>query len=172
MLSLLKGFMIRLFQVIALYIPGATTVRVWLHRSRGVTIGKDVFIGTSVILETSKPELIYIGDNTAISIRSVVVAHFREMDSLNTHKKKYSIKIGSDVFIGPGALILPDVTIGDGAVVAAGSVVNTPVAPKTMVQGNPAKPVAMCELPLIPQTSYKDFIRHLKPIKHSKDKRN
>src|SRR5438034_367508 len=52
--------LIRLLQVIALYVPGATTTRVWLHRKRGVTIGQRVFIGTDAILETARPELISI----------------------------------------------------------------------------------------------------------------
>lgn len=50
-----------------------------------------------------------------------------------------SIIIGNDVWIGGHSTILPGVTIGDGAVVAAGSVVTKDVAPQTLVGGNPAK---------------------------------
>lgn len=53
-------------------------------------------------------------------------------DSLKTH-------IGNDVWIGYGAIILAGVTVGDGAIVAAGSVVTKDVAPCTIVGGNPAK---------------------------------
>ena len=49
------------------------------------------------------------------------------------------ITIGNDVWIGGHSTILPGVTIGDGAVIAAGSVVNKDVAPRTLVGGNPAK---------------------------------
>jgi acetyltransferase-like isoleucine patch superfamily enzyme len=49
------------------------------------------------------------------------------------------VTIGSDVWIGTGAKILPGVTIGDGAVVAAWSVVTTDVAPFAVVAGNPAE---------------------------------
>ena len=49
------------------------------------------------------------------------------------------ITIGNDVWIGGHSTILPGVTIGDGAVVAAGSVVTEDVEPRTLVAGNPAK---------------------------------
>lgn len=50
------------------------------------------------------------------------------------------VRIGADVWIGGGAILLPGVTIGEGAVVAAGSVVTRDVAPGGMVMGNPARP--------------------------------
>jgi maltose O-acetyltransferase len=49
------------------------------------------------------------------------------------------ITIGDDVWIGGHSTILPGVTIGDGAVIAAGSVVTKDVEPRTLVAGNPAK---------------------------------
>jgi maltose O-acetyltransferase len=51
------------------------------------------------------------------------------------------VKIGSDVWIGGGAIILPGVTIGDDAVIGAGAVVNRDVAPNQTVVGNPARPI-------------------------------
>jgi maltose O-acetyltransferase len=50
------------------------------------------------------------------------------------------VRIGSDVWIGGGAIILPGVTIGDGAVIGAGSVVTRDVDPGQTVMGNPARP--------------------------------
>ncbi len=47
--------------------------------------------------------------------------------------------VGNDVWIGSDALILPGVTIGDGAIVAASSVVSRDVAPYSIVAGNPAQ---------------------------------
>src|SRR5262249_22525221 len=50
------------------------------------------------------------------------------------------VRIGSDVWIGGGAILLPGVTIGDGAVIGAGSVVTRNVAAGVTVAGNPARP--------------------------------
>ena len=49
------------------------------------------------------------------------------------------VRIGDKVWVGANATILPGVTIGDGAIVAAGAVVTKDVAPRTVVGGVPAK---------------------------------
>lgn len=54
---------------------------------------------------------------------------------------KGDIRIGSDVWIGFGALILGGVTIGDGAVIGAGAVVAKDVVPYSIVVGNPAREI-------------------------------
>lgn len=51
------------------------------------------------------------------------------------------ISIGDDAWLGGGAIVLPGVTIGEAAVVGAGSVVTRDVAPETVVAGNPARPL-------------------------------
>lgn len=50
------------------------------------------------------------------------------------------VRIGSDVWIGGGAIILPGITIGDGAIIGAGSVVTRDVGGAQTVAGNPARP--------------------------------
>jgi serine acetyltransferase len=106
-------------------------------------------------LETSRPHLITIGDNVIISIRAMMIAHFRGPQG---------IRIEDDVFIGPGAIILPNVTIGRGAVVTAGSVVSSSVAPMTVVQGNPARPIALCGVTLGEETNMGQFLHSLRPV--------
>ena len=161
----LRGARNRLLQVLALYAPGAMTLRVRLHRARGVTIGEGVFIGTSALLETAKPQRVSIGNNVAIGIRSVIVAHFRELsEGEQDGDNEISVRIEDDVFIGPGVIILPNVTIGQGAVVTAGSVVARSVPPMTMVQGNPARPVGRCGVPLGMKTPMKVFLQNLRPL--------
>jgi acetyltransferase-like isoleucine patch superfamily enzyme len=123
-----------------------------------VRIGQGCFIGTDALLETSKPELIWIGNGVAIGIRATLIAHFRESSRGPT---EYSICIEDDVFIGPGTIVLPNITIGHGAVVTAGSVVTKSVPPLTMVQGNPAEPVARCGVPLGLKTPLREFYRRL-----------
>ncbi len=162
-----NGFKNRALQIIALYGPGATTLRPSLHRLRGVRIEPGVFIGTDVIIETSQPQLVSIGSGAVIGIRSVIIAHFRDGDE-RVQSGEPSVRIEEDVFIGPGVIILPNVTIGYGAVVNAGSIVSRSVPALTMVQGNPARPVARCSVPLGRNTPVKEFYRTLQPIKAKK----
>ncbi len=56
------------------------------------------------------------------------------------------IKISAAAWGGTGAIVLPGVTIGEGAVVAAGAVVTKDVEPWTIVGGNPAKLIGKREL--------------------------
>jgi carbonic anhydrase/acetyltransferase-like protein (isoleucine patch superfamily)/acyl carrier protein len=120
-----------------------------------VHIGKEVWIGYDVILDTSRPHLITIKDRASLGMRVTVIAHFRET---------MGVTIEEDAFIGPGAIILPNVVVGHGAVVTAGSVVTKSVPPMTLVQGNPAVPIARCGVPLNSATSVKEFSRRLKPL--------
>jgi acetyltransferase-like isoleucine patch superfamily enzyme len=153
--NLFTGVRNRLFQHLARILPGARSLRVSLHRWRGVHIGKDVWIGYDVILDTSRPHLITIEDRASLSVRVTVIAHFRETQG---------VKIEQDAFIGPGAILLPNVTIGRGAVVTAGSVVSQSVPPMTVVQGNPAVPIANCGIPLSSDVTLKEFSRRLRPL--------
>jgi serine acetyltransferase len=153
--NLFRAFRNRVFQHLARILPGARTLRVHLHRARGVRIGNGVWIGYDVILETSRPHLIAIGDRASLSMRVTVVGHFKETQR---------VIIEDDVFVGPGAIILPNVVIGRGAVVTAGSVVTKSVPPMTVVQGNPATPIARCGLPLGCSASLRQFSRQLKPV--------
>jgi len=153
---LLPGLKNRILQVLARIAPGATTTRVHLNRWRGVNIGKDVWIGYDAIIETSCPQLVTIRDRAAIGVRATIIAHFREQQG---------VVIEEDATLGPGVIVLPDVTIGRGAIVAAGSVVTRSVPPKTMVQGNPAQPIAKVETPLGFDVSLKEFAKGLRPLR-------
>ena len=152
----ISGVKNRVFQVLACHAPGATTWRVWLHRWRGVHIGKHVWIGYDAIIETSYPQLVTIRDRATVQIRAVIIAHFREQEG---------VVIDEDATIGPGAIILPNVTIGKGAIVTAGSVVTKSVPPRTVVQGNPARPIATVDVPLRLDVSLKEFSKKLRPIR-------
>lgn len=152
----LRGLINRILQLLATTFPGGQNFRVSLHRARGVKIGKKVWISYNVILETSYPSLITIDDDAFIGIGVIVIAHFKETRS--------GVRIGKNVFVGPGAIILPDVEIGDGAVVSAGSVVTNSVPAMTVVQGNPAVAIAKCGVPLWPDTPLKEFSRRLRPL--------
>jgi acetyltransferase-like isoleucine patch superfamily enzyme len=153
---LLPGIKNRLLQMVARSAPGAATWRVWLHRWRGVKIGQGVWIGYDAVIETSHPHLVSIRDRAAIGIRVTIMAHNREQSG---------VVIEEDASVGTGAIILPNVTIGRGAIVTAGSVVTRSVPPKTMVQGNPARPIATVEIPLGLNVSVKEVAKGLRPIR-------
>jgi acetyltransferase-like isoleucine patch superfamily enzyme len=155
--KIFSGLRIRLLQELAMRAPGGATMRVKLHRWRGVAIGQNVWIGYGVMLETGFPSLIHIGNNVCISIRSTIVAHFREQSG---------VWIEDDVFIGPCACILPGVRLGKSCVVTAGSVVTANVPPFTVVQGNPARPVAKNGISLVGDwKTLKEFQSQLSPIR-------
>ncbi|MBA3352657.1 MAG: acyltransferase [Blastocatellia bacterium] len=152
----LYGLRNRILQTLARHAPGARSWRVWLNRGRGVHIGKDVWIGYDAIIETSYPELVTIRARATVQMRATIIAHFRE---------QRGVVIEEDATIGPGAIILPNVTIGQGAIVTAGSVVTKSVPPRTIVQGNPARPIATTEKPLRWDVSVKEFAKGMRPIR-------
>lgn len=133
-------------QNIAFFAPWP--LRTYLHRVRGVKIGKDVFIGSLVILDNGHSEYITIEDNVQISGGARIVAHdssFRNAFGgvLPTYIGPVTIK--RNAYIGTGAIVLPGVTIGESAIVAAGAVVVTDVPPKTVVAGVPARIIGTIE---------------------------
>ena len=149
--------------MLARHAPGARTWRVWLNRWRGVHIGRQVWIGYDAILETSRPDLITIRDRATVQIRATIIAHNRELKG---------VVIEEDATVGPGAIVLPNVTIGRGSIVTAGSVVTKSVPPKTMVRGNPAQPIATVEIPLRLNVSLKEFSKGLRPLRDQSKERN
>ena len=152
----LKGLLNRILQELARILPGARSLRVRLHRWRGVRIAENAWIGYDCVLETSRPHLISIGRNSIISVRVTLIAHFLGAEG---------IAIEDDVFVGPGSIILPNVTLGRGCVVTAGSVVSSSVPEMTVVQGNPARAIARCGVNLVGDASLKTFYRSLRPLK-------
>ena len=157
----LRGAFSRILQLLARISPGARSVRVMLHRARGVRVGAGVWIGYDVVLDTAGPKLITIEEGATISIGAMIIAHFKEFRG---------VRIEKDAFIGPGAIILPNVVIGRGAVVKAGSVVSQSVPPMTIVEGNPAVAVAKCGVALRQDISLKTFSRNLQPLKSSRSR--
>jgi heptaprenylglycerol acetyltransferase len=155
----------RFLQQLARWLPGASSVRVLLHRWRGVKIGRNVHIAYDVIMETAYPQWISIGNNVHLGIRSTIVAHMNALPPKQKHGEDYiSVRIEDDAYIGVGVIVLANVTIGRGAVITAGSVVTRSIPPMTMARGNPAEAIAECGIPLTSDTPYKEFLRHLRPL--------
>lgn len=85
---------------------------------------------------------IHIGKNCMLAPRVCIFTAAHPLDPAERasgYEFGRPVTIGDDVWIGGAAVVLPGVTIGDGAVVAAGSVVTKDVPPRTVVGGNPAR---------------------------------
>jgi maltose O-acetyltransferase len=109
-----------------------------LERS-GMRIGRNVFVGGGTVLDPDFCFLIAIGDDSVISLGVMVLAHEASTRRHLGYSRVAPVTIGRRVFVGARAVILPGVTIGDDAIVGAGSVVSGDVAPGTVVAGNPAR---------------------------------
>ena len=115
-----------------------------LYRAMGIRIGQSVFVGLDTWLDDQFPELITIEDEVTISFRVTVVVHddARRMDHVEAgagHGTVAPVTLRRGCYLGAGALLLPGVTIGERAVVAAGAVVTRDVPPNTLVGGVPAR---------------------------------
>src|SRR5687768_10541565 len=114
----------------------------------GLRIGDDCFVGDECLLDLA--EGIRFEDHVTLAERVVVLTHtnvgYRD-HPLQAHfpPSAAPVTILRGSFVGAGATILPGVTIGPEAFVAAGSVVTSDVAPRTVVAGVPARPLRTIE---------------------------
>jgi acetyltransferase-like isoleucine patch superfamily enzyme len=136
----------RAFKFIAKLSPGYG-LRIWLLRMCNFSIGEQVYIGEDfIVIDDVMDDAHYltIEDRVAISPRVTFVIHTKPnwskiADFVNSRKGKIIVR--RDAWIGTGAVILPDVEIGEGAVVGANSVVTKNVPPYTIVGGVPAREI-------------------------------
>lgn len=131
-----------------------------LAEPSAVRFGTDVLLAHSVQLHLrDRGALIEIGDGTFVNHRTELVAHERvsigrdcllawdvlvldsDSHSVDGAAPTAPVTIGDRVWIGCRATVLKGVTVGDGAVIAAGSVVVRDVPPRALVAGNPARVV-------------------------------
>ena len=116
-----------------LYVARQGFTRAWLRRVWGMTIGEGVRISRKANLDYTHPKGVHIGDYTIITPGVHIFTHdFVKREHVSTY-------IGSNCFLGAGAIILPGVRVGDHCVIAAGSVVTQDVPSRSVVAGNPAK---------------------------------
>ncbi len=101
-----------------------------------MSIGNDCFMNSNVSITCLKS--IVIENNVQIGNNVVIVDH--NHDYVNgSGFKTGNVIIRKNVWIGANSVILPNVEIGEGAVIAAGSIVTKDVGAYTVVGGNPAK---------------------------------
>lgn len=119
---------------------GSAGKNIVVHSRLNVDYGKNIHVGDNflanynlTILDIAPVEIgndVWIGPNTDI----YTVNH-----PLTIQGRRDCLGIGNDVWIGGHCTICPGVTIGDGAVIAAGSVITKDVPANTLVGGTPAK---------------------------------
>lgn len=120
-------------------------LRPWILKRLGCHIGKDVFIGDHVRVDTGHADLIYIGDHAHVTGGCRLLCHQRNLrlyykgdDAAKLPYRLGEIHIGKGVMIGMETLIMPGVTIGDGAIVGAFSLVTKDIPAWTIATGRPA----------------------------------
>jgi len=123
-------------------------LRALFLRMAGYNIGKQVYIGEDLIiideLETRGNNLLTIGNRVTISPRATLILSsrppFRQLKTKDTVGKG-PIVIEPEVWLGTGVIVMPNMTIGQGAIVGAGSVVTKNIPSMTIAFGVPAKPI-------------------------------
>lgn len=109
---------------------------------RNISLGERAYINAGCVFLDSAP--IRIGRRTMLgpSVHVYCADHAHEPEGRrNGLERALPVNIGEDVWIGGSAVLLPGITVGDGAIVGAGAIVTRDVAPGARVVGNPARPI-------------------------------
>jgi len=126
------------------------------YRPGGVSIGAHSVINRGVLLDGRSG--LQIGDNVSISEGSQLLTLEHDPNSPSFAWRGAPVVIANRVFLGARAIVLPGITIGEGAVVAAGAVVTHDVEPYTIVGGVPARPIGQRRRDLSYQLTYRKFL--------------
>jgi acetyltransferase-like isoleucine patch superfamily enzyme len=119
----------------------AREISIFMHctfdAAKGLTIGNGSVINAGCRLD-SRGDII-IGSKVSISQQVIILTADHDVEAHDFAGRSRKVVIDDFVWIGTRAMILPGVTIGRGAIIAAGAVVNKNVQPFTIVGGVPAK---------------------------------
>ncbi len=115
---------------------------VTMYKRMGVKIGVDCQFQFEVVLDFSHYWLIDVGDRVTLAPRVHVLAHDASTKRSLGYTRIGAVKIGNDVFVGAGTIILPGAKIGDKCIIGAGSVVTGTLEPGGVYAGNPARRIA------------------------------
>ena len=105
----------------------------------GLKLGNNVHIMDECILDPGHCWLIEIGNNVTLAPRVHILAHDASTQKELGRTKIGLVKVGDNVFIGAGSIILPNTHIGDKVIIGAGSVVSKDIPSNSVAVGNPAK---------------------------------
>jgi acetyltransferase-like isoleucine patch superfamily enzyme len=140
----LRSVVNRLLHAGARYFPMYPAWRVKLHRIRGVKIGKGVFIGSDVFIDNTYPDSIVIQDYVTIISRSFIIGHsfipiHLESILAKDAPPRQGVLLKKGSYIGAQSIIMPGVTVGECAIVGAGSVVTADIPDFCAAMGSPAR---------------------------------
>ena len=108
---------------------------------KGLVIGKNLNIEKGVIIDSSIPFLIEIGNNVTLAPYVHILAHDASTKIVLGYSKIGKVIIGNNVFIGAKSIILPNVKIGNNVVIGAGTIVSKDIPDNSVVVGNPGKKI-------------------------------
>lgn len=104
-----------------------------------LSVGEDTVVNFGCYLDNRRG--IYVGNNVGIAHNTKIYTLGHDLNDSSFSTKGAPVNIEDNVFVFSNAMIMPGVTIGEGAIVLAGSVVIKNVEPWTIVGGNPAKKI-------------------------------
>lgn len=149
--SIIKGIWTHSLSILTMFtFPYQVTV--FLHRLRGVKIGKQSHVARGVILDERNPELIEIGNGVAVTSGVMILCHQRDLSeykpgmyAMHCPFKEGKVVVKDGAHLGIGSIIMPGVTIGEGAIIGAGAVVTHDIPPYSVAVGVPAKVIKTFE---------------------------
>ena len=108
-----------------------------IAEANGFKYGEGCAFMGEVIIDPGHCWLIEIGDDVTLAPRVHVLAHDASTKRELGYTRIARVRIGNNVFVGAGSIILPGVTIGDNVVIGAGSVVTKDIPSDSVAAGNP-----------------------------------
>lgn len=117
------------------------SLRIKMHRWRGVHIGKNVYIAMQCSIDNAYPEYVYIEDDASFATEVTIIAHMNPYGNFEgiIEPVVKPVVVQRGAWICTRALLLPGANVGRYAIVSAASVVDGEVKAGTIVAGNPAK---------------------------------
>lgn len=125
-------------------IGGDVFIEAPFHCAYGVNIdlGDRVYLNAGCTILDTAPVKIGDGSMFGPNVQIYCAEHHKDIEQRRAGQEiAHPVTIGTDVWIGGGAILLPGVSVGDGAIIGAGSVVTRDVAAGQTVVGNPARPM-------------------------------
>jgi maltose O-acetyltransferase len=122
-----------------------STISILVNESATLTVGNDVFLNSGVMIEAWHD--VHIGSNVLMAPFSSIIDDDRHPVEPDTILYKGPTRIGNNVWLGRSVSVMPGVTIGDGSVIGAHSIVTRDIPPNSFAVGAPARVSRKLELP-------------------------